>query len=100
MAKYVTLSFEDDEEAKEFIQRFTDDVEERSRQLRVGTYAAVVAMYKKPTRFCDCDVTRPFTRGSKYGWWVHAIRGCMSPTLTWVKNRLEMREYNELKEVD
>lgn len=84
MAKYVLLEFGDDEEADEFCQRFTEDVEERAKYQRVGIYAFVRAVYKKPTKFCECkgDMRkRAFTRGRKYGWWV--CTKCGKPTAAW-----------------
>jgi hypothetical protein len=98
MAKYVLLHFEDDDEADEFVQRFTDDVEERSRYMRVGIYADVRSVYKAPTKFCSHGgASGPFTKGRKFGWWVHAVAGCMKPTTGWVTGALENREYNQLK---
>lgn len=84
MAKYVLLQFDNDGEADEFCQRFTEDVEERAKYQRVGIYAFVRAVYKKPTKFCECkgDMRkRAFTRGTKYGWWV--CNKCGKPTHAW-----------------
>lgn len=83
MAKYVLLSFDDDKAADEFVQRFTDDVQERATYQRIGIYAFVRAVYKKPTKFCECTgvKNRGFTRGKKFGWWVCAQ--CGKPTSAW-----------------
>jgi hypothetical protein len=86
MAKYVLLQFDHDEEADEFCQRFTEDVEERAKYQRVGIYAYVRGVFKKPTKFCECigDMKkRAFTRGRKYGWWV--CTKCGKPTPAWAR---------------
>jgi hypothetical protein len=83
MAKYVLLAFNNDKQADEFAQRFTDDVAERAQFERTGIYAYVRGMFRMPTKFCSCVgiKKRGFVRGKKYGWWVCSM--CGKPTIGW-----------------
>jgi hypothetical protein len=88
MAVYVVLSFEDDEEAKEFVT----DVLRSGGPSKAGVdiwLAKVRGVFKKPTKFCDPSdghragkkTEQAFTRGRRYGWWVCAL--CGKPTKAW-----------------
>jgi hypothetical protein len=95
MAVYVLLSFEDQEEAKEFVKEqidpkgttFIGDIYMDGADLGGlrQTYPEVVGVYRKPSMFCDQDPTthRPnkfwYRRGQKYGWMVCTVCGKPSP---------------------
>lgn len=70
MARYVVLSFPDNDDATAFVE---------GKDHR----AEVVGVYAQPTMFCEsfggCSTGRvkPFTRGTKFGWWV--CSGCRKP---------------------
>lgn len=93
MAVYVMLSFDDDNEAHRFVKEtLTDgeigyDTHSSESELEVSWVACTVrGVWKKPTIFCDCESTKRvdgFTRGRKYGWWVHAK--CGKPSKLWAK---------------
>lgn len=93
MAKYVLLAFESDDDANEFIvstQHYGGvEVENKGTDgfdLKKQLTALVRGVWKMPTKFCECGpVSGPFTRGRKYGWWVHAKKGCNKPTRGWAK---------------
>lgn len=90
MARYVLVAFDDNEKADQFVAACQN----------TGVVAAVTltdtslthfapevrAVYMKPTLFCDCTVDkkgRGFTRGKKYGLWVHSA--CGKPTRAWAR---------------
>lgn len=91
MAVRVVVEFEDDKEAKEFVRLTLEEGGVKGDM--VSEYwadgvsilkAIVTAVYKKPTKFCECNTgksTRSWTRGAKWGWWVHAA--CGKPTKRW-----------------
>lgn len=95
MARYVLLSFDNDQEADEFVAAFQRPggafymgADGHFHQTdEEGTF--VRAMYQKPTKFCDCGTATglPFarkssyTRSLKYGWMVHTQ--CKKPTTNW-----------------
>jgi hypothetical protein len=90
MARYVVLSFEDNEDAETFIQH----CDGQSSIIVTGKVEALIA---KPTMFCPnsaaggCPTgkrTHSFTRGLKWGWWVCAV--CKKP----VKLRDQKLMYN------
>lgn len=73
MARYVVISFDDNEKAEHFIAGIpqVDDIK-------------VVALIAKPTLFCEtrgigCTTGRvkPWSRGKKWGWWI--CNGCYKP---------------------
>lgn len=72
---YVLLSFPEDADAKDWVQRMKGDSES----------LVVEGIYKKPTLFCDPMDTsthgnrrvQGFTKGQKWGWWVCA--SCKKP---------------------
>lgn len=69
MAVYVLLSFDDDGDAKAFIENIIKNV-------------SVRGVFKQPTKFCECqNNSLGFTRGAKYGWWVCAR--CGYPSRGW-----------------
>jgi hypothetical protein len=69
MARYVVISFDDNDEADSFV-----------KHNMLGHGSTIEAVFAKPTVFCDsnksCFVklgarkSHSFTRGKKYGWWV------------------------------
>lgn len=86
MSIYVMLSFDDDEDAKDFVKYTIDNniVLEDSKYQEFPTEIAanVEAVIKKPAKFCQCTGRRSgFTRGKSFGWWVCA--DCGSPTELW-----------------
>jgi len=82
MAVYVLLAFDKDEDAKEWI-------------VATRGSTSVVAMYKKPTLFCDVLDGRHssnrrvigFTKGQRWHWWVCAV--CHKPREMYTKGVLE-----------
>jgi hypothetical protein len=86
VAKYVLLAIADDDEADWFVELCQDGVliNNAVHADKGFTYLkpTVRAVFKKPTQFCTCTGKINFTRGKKYGWWVHA--GCGKPTIGWV----------------
>lgn len=86
MAVYVLLEFDDNAQAKRFVEKVNG---------RWGTVAKdyltrrVIGVWYKPTKFCTCatDGTKqargsnPFFRAQKTGWWVHYP--CGRPTRAW-----------------
>jgi hypothetical protein len=81
VAKYVLLQFDDDKDADAFVG------ETQQEGLLVGTRwprVLVRAVYKKPTQFCKCTSEKPgYSRGKKFGWWVHAA--CGKPREAWAR---------------
>lgn len=75
MAKYVLLQFNNDADADAYVNILMED-KERSPDATL----AVVAVYKKPTIFCDCEPrTEKSQRGAKWGWWLCTNQGCGKP---------------------
>jgi hypothetical protein len=71
MARYVVLSFDDNDLADDFV----------IEQLQDGT--TVEGVFAKPTQFCEaggCGTGRikAFVRGRKFGWWV--CSNCHKPS--------------------
>jgi hypothetical protein len=92
MARFVLLQFDDDQEAEDFAEMALKQhgVIYDSREYIVCAGAKIWGIYQKPTKFCDCDGSGKktmigFTRGKKYGWWIHAK--CMKPTAKWASGR-------------
>jgi hypothetical protein len=82
MAMFVLLSFDTDKEALDFVDAAqTNNVE----SAQVLWELKPVAIYKKPTQFCDGihpgvrRMDMAFTKGKKYGWWVCAHCGKPRP---------------------
>jgi len=109
LAKYLVLSFENDADADGFIKALQWHEQAMVPYIEqlfdAGNYEFVdcelVAVYKKPTKFCECTATkkRGWTRGKKYGWWV--CDQCKKPskvaatevsTVTTYRNLLETGE--------
>lgn len=76
MAVHVLLSFEDEELAKEFVAANvpgspTDNINFAAHL----DGARVCGVWKRPSVFCECPggigKQEGYTRGRKYGWWVH-----------------------------
>lgn len=84
MAKWVVLAFDDDKEADNFVNQILKanesqfEGEQVLATLPVPTF--VEAVYKKPTRYCNCvndpsvklsgRRVRGWTKGLKFGWYV------------------------------
>jgi hypothetical protein len=88
MAVYVLLTFDNDGEAKEFVKDVLQEkgVIHGNHEDPAFTRTTVRGVWKKPTIFCTCvssDRKVGFTRGRKYGWWVHAC--CGKPSKLWAQ---------------
>lgn len=86
MAKYVLLQFDEDRQADDFVEQIQKNGSAIMDDHGGGVWsvsATVRAVFKKPTKFCDCKgvKNRGFTRGKKFGWWVCAQ--CGKPTPAW-----------------
>ena len=95
MTVRVVLEFEDEVEAKKFvgyglnhgISMATGDWPEDDTPIDLN----VIAVFKRPTKFCDASdghrsgrkTYQGWTRGKKYGWWVH-VR-CGKPKAPWTE---------------
>lgn len=84
MAVYVLLAFNDDAQAKTFVEDIltypNDAILTPAQENDVR--ATVEGVYQKPTKYCECDRhAKGFTRGKNYGWWVCAQ--CGKPTPLW-----------------
>jgi hypothetical protein len=87
MSVYVMLTFDNDDEAHEFVkealtQGYAMTADEKTNVRK--RFFNIRGVWKKPTIFCTCDSTERkvgFTRGKKYGWWVHAK--CGKPSQLW-----------------
>jgi hypothetical protein len=92
MAKYVVLSFEDNDKAEAFVKA-GQSLEEHLAVAAIdpaggwdGAYEAQVeGMFQKPTAYCESggrhEGTRVqgWSRGKKHGWWVCGTCGKPSP---------------------
>lgn len=83
MAVYVLLSFDKDQDAKDFVKKMIDNIEPV-----VVDQAEVRGVWQKPTMFCKSGdghrgkkTEAGWTRGRKYGWWV--CGKCGKPTDLW-----------------
>jgi len=93
MAIYLMLEFKDDNDAHTFVKDVLEHgavtassaVVEEDRVLTTLIVPTTVrAVWKKPTIFCTCESFERkmgFTRGRKYGWWVHSK--CSKPSKLW-----------------
>lgn len=73
MAVYVLMSFNDEDQAHEFVR-------DTIAGMDVPCSGDICGIWKKPTKFCECTggggkFAHAFTRGKKYGWWVHTKCG-------------------------
>lgn len=100
---YVLVAFDSDEHAKEWIKVQQIYIERRKNLTEDEAHAFfgrdpiydVVAMYKKPTLFCNVldgnhNANRRvigFTKGQKYGWWVCAA--CHKPREMYVQGSVD-----------
>jgi hypothetical protein len=74
MAKYVLLQFDNDDDAAGFMTAFENQPVDGDASVKI------VAVYKKPTIFCDCEPrTEKSQRGAKWGWWLCTNKGCGKP---------------------
>jgi len=102
MARYVILSFEDNNEAELFIAAVERNqaghhghvlmaVPHPTLEDQFGVHGLsenvfVRGLYMKPTTFCTCAPSQRvdgYTRGKKFGLWVHA--GCGKPARAWAE---------------
>lgn len=109
MAKYILLSFEDDADADAFVNAMEpghdggallgdkprviflrDEIQDGQIYGGFEKEVFVRGVYKRPTKYCDCTYSRNgkdgFTRGKKYGWWVHSR--CGKPKKGWAEGDL------------
>lgn len=84
MAVYVLVEFDDNAQAKRFVEKVNGHW-----GAVAGDYMSrrVRAIWYKPTKFCDCTRgvkgSNPFYRSEKTGWWVH--HPCGKPTRMWAR---------------
>jgi hypothetical protein len=95
MARYVILSFEDNEQAEAFCTRAmsgpvagveTYHVDPDRGGTNTVYDAEVVGLVAKPTKFCEGHTGggkhgQSYTKGSKWGWWVCIT--CAKPSRLW-----------------
>jgi hypothetical protein len=89
MVMSVLVEFADDAKAKAFVEKINGAYEalpeDPPRKIRA------VGIWKIPTKHCECSTQgvkmniSGYTRGKKYGWWVHNI--CGRPSRFWTKAR-------------
>jgi len=89
MAMYLLLRIEDDNDAAALVSLLHNGgsvpiATPNGDTVEIDIIAR--ALYKCPTKFCDCQPggkkqERGFTRSKKYAWWVHA--DCGKPTKLW-----------------
>jgi hypothetical protein len=97
MARYVILSFEDDNVAEEFVKEMEVSVLttiDYGREHVRETYPAVKveAMMQKPTKLCEAGGCRSettkrvvgFARGKRHGWWICKV--CGRPGAAWASS--------------
>lgn len=92
MATLVVLRFDDDEDAKQFVEAkgyFVNDTNDCV--LRV--FPVTIGRYRTPTQFCMCSESKiGFAWEDTHGWVVHSYNlrsrtaGCMKPTPAWGQN--------------
>lgn len=90
MAVYVVLEFDDNAQAKRFVEKVNGGFKAVARDY---LSRRVIGIWYKPTKFCTCatDGTKqtrgsnPFFRSEKTGWWVH--HPCGKPTRIWGETR-------------
>lgn len=94
MARYVVVSFEDNKEADAFIAAIehpgfiimgqaVDPTSSEATFQALSEKVFVRGLYMQPTQFCECAEVGPWTRGSKYGLWVHTV--CKKPSKKWAR---------------
>ncbi len=87
MARLVLLSFKSNEEA-EILARIVCDPEAYVDVPDLLVNAEVEWVIGRPVNACECSQTRKapgrrgkkvtsgWTKGQKYGWWIHPVKGC------------------------
>lgn len=84
MARYVLLEFDDNADAEALVEAIDAGIV-ISHEKRSFLKPRLRGLWMKPTQFCECKGkgknTRSFTRGTKYGLWVHSA--CKKPTRGW-----------------
>jgi hypothetical protein len=93
VARYVLVAFDSDAEADAFANAMTIEggvfyMGQDTHFKNVNPVTAFVrGLWQKPTKYCSCTSAdmkgrkETYTRGKKYGWWVHNI--CGKPTAQW-----------------
>lgn len=85
MPVFVLLSFDDDDEAKEFVKaQLNERVQVTYNDDQYDPFevsAEVRGVYKRPVQFCTCTRTPGWTRGKRFGWWVCV--DCGKPSKMW-----------------
>lgn len=107
MARYLLLSFQDDQEAEKFLTAVTNNRSVGDEKLHhvfyglpkdpadpkggvimngLPTNVYVRGMWQNPTKYCECTTrerAKGFSLSRKYKWWVHAQ--CGKPTRNWAQ---------------
>lgn len=107
MARYLLLSFSDNQEADEFLAAVANNHDVGDEKLHhvfygipkdpadvkagltmhgLPTNVYVRGMWQQPTKYCECTTRERadgFARSKKYSWWVH-VR-CAMPTRQWAQ---------------
>lgn len=76
MGRFIVVEVDDDKVADQLVKKLA----EASKVIRV------VGIFQRPRGHCPhtlreggYDAAKQVARGSKYGWWLHNIKGCMKP---------------------
>jgi len=82
MAVYVVVEFDDNAEAKRFVEKVNEGFEAVDPDYK---RRRVIGIWYKPTKFCPCTgadgSNNAFMRAPKTGWWVHYT--CGKPKKAW-----------------
>lgn len=85
MARHIVISFDDNDDAEQFIEAlkvdgavFFQDSSQHFKNVDPMT-CTVIGVYAKPTQFCQCTYAddMPTARSKNYGWYVHTV--CKKP---------------------
>jgi hypothetical protein len=75
MGQFIVIEVDKDQVADTLVERFADKAGLR-----------VVGRFQRPRGHCvhtlregGYDAAKRVARGSRYGWWLHNVRGCMRP---------------------
>jgi hypothetical protein len=92
MARYVILEFDDNDAAGAFLEVVKDPY------LMDGFPDGVkaVALYAKPTRFCECGKERNLIKGASLGWFVCATCKLAYRTWQYPDNLLQPKEADRI----
>jgi hypothetical protein len=81
VAKYVMVQFDNDNEADAFVNVMVpSEVQPPGAAAAFTSSVKIVAVFKKPTIFCECSKpSEKSVRGAKWGWWLCKNTGCGKP---------------------